>query len=286
MKLGPMSLAGVVGFPVTHSLSPLLHRFWLREYSLPGAYVALATRRADFSKAMDGLRAAGFAGVNVTVPHKEAAYALCGQADETARLAGSVNLMLFRGGVFEGRNTDVEGLAASLEEGLGRGSLVGKTILILGAGGGARAAVFAAARLLAGEIRIASRNDTSAAALSTLLQPHIAARLAPVAWRDKIEFARHADLLVNATSAGMRGMVPLGMTVDSLAAHAAVCDIVYNPLETDLLRAAKARGLRTIDGLGMLMHQAIPAFEAFYGARPQVTAELRATLEQALADAA
>jgi len=281
---GKATLAGIVGFPVAHSLSPCLHGFWLREHGLDGAYIPLPVRAVDFSTAIDGLRAAGFAGVNVTVPHKEAAFSLAETVEETARMAGAVNLLLFRDGEVEGRNTDVEGLSTNLVGSLGDDALKNRAALVLGAGGGARAAVLAAARLRATEIRIANRSDERSRGLVAALQPYLSSCLISVPWRARVAATRDSHLLVNATSAGMVGSPLLDMPLDDLPADAAVCDIVYNPLRTNLLQAAKARGLRTVDGLGMLMHQAVPAFEAFYGVRPLVSAALRATLEQALAN--
>jgi len=279
---GKATLAGIVGFPVAHSLSPCLHGFWLREHGLDGAYVPLPICAVDFSTAIDGLRAAGFAGVSVTIPHKEAAFSIAETVDETARMSGAVNLLLFREGGVEGRNTDVEGLLTSLVGTLGDDALKSRATLVLGAGGGARAAVLAAARLCTAEIRIASRSDDRSVGLVAALQPYLSSRLTSVPWRARVAATRDLHLLVNATSAGMVGSQLLDMELNDLPTDAAVCDIVYNPLQTSLLQAAKARGLRTVDGLGMLMHQAVPAFEAFYGVRPLVSASLRATLEQAL----
>jgi shikimate dehydrogenase len=282
MKPGGTRLAGIVGFPVVHSVSPVLHGFWLREYGLSGGYVPLAVCREEFFKVIDGLCAAGFVGVNVTVPHKEAAFAISQHVDQPARLAGAANLLLFHTHGIEGRNTDVDGVAASLEENLGEDALNGKTVVILGSGGAARAAVFATARLRAGEIRVASRNANSSNALVAALKSHIAPPLVSVAWSERTASTGDSALLVNTTSAGMHGSAPLDMSVDALPGDAVVCDIVYNPLETDLLRRAQAGGHRVVDGLGMLMHQAVPAFEAFYGERPKVTPALRAELKKAL----
>jgi shikimate dehydrogenase len=281
---GKARLAGVVGFPVAHSLSPLLHGFWLHEHKIDGVYVPLPVRTPDFSIALEGLRTAGFVGVNVTVPHKEAAFSLAETVDETARLAGAVNLLLLHDQGIEGRNTDVEGLSASLAEELGNDPLKTRAVLVLGAGGGARAAVLAGARLHAVEIRIASRNDERSHALVRSLQPRLATRLVSVPWNARYSATQDAHLLINTTSAGMVGHPLLDMSLDRLSPGAAVCDIVYNPLQTGLLRAAKARGLLAIDGLGMLLHQAVPAFEAFYGIRPIVSVALRLELERALAN--
>ena len=276
-------LAGVVGWPVGHSLSPRLHGFWLSQYGIDGAYVPLPVRREDFARVVDGLRRAGFAGLNVTIPHKEAAFAIAHDLDAAAKAAGAVNLLLFgNDGRIEGRNTDAAGLAASLSEGLGAESLRGKQVVLVGAGGAARAAILALSGLGAAEIRIVNRNQARAEALAQSFAGRVSAQLVPALWSDWEQTAAGAALLVNATSAGMSGNAPLDLALEALAMDAAVCDIVYNPLETALLKAARARGQRTVDGLGMLMHQAVPAFAAFYGVTPAVTPALRAGLEKAL----
>ena len=276
-------LAGVIGWPVGHSLSPRLHGFWLSQYGIDGAYVPLPVRREDFARVVDGLSRAGFAGLNVTIPHKEAAFAIAHDLDAAAKQAGAVNLLLFGDdGRIEGRNTDAAGLGASLSEGLGAESLRGKQAVLVGAGGAARAAILALSGLGAAEIRIVNRNQARAEALAQSFAGRVSAQLVPALWSDWEQTAAGAALLVNATSAGMSGNAPLDLALEALAKDAAVCDVVYNPLETALLKAARARGQRTVDGLGMLMHQAVPAFAAFYGVTPAVTPALRAGLEKAL----
>jgi shikimate dehydrogenase len=276
-------LAGVIGWPVAHSLSPRLHGHWLAAYAIDGAYVPLPVAREDFSRVIAALQRSGFAGVNVTVPHKEAAFALAHDLDESARAAGAVNLLLFHeNGRIEGRNTDAAGLAASLGEELGKGALAGKDVVLVGAGGAARGAILALAKLGVREIRIVNRTQSHADALARAMAPHIKVRLEVFAWADWARASSGATLLLNATSAGMAGSAPLDLSLEALPVNAAVCDIVYNPLDTDLLMRARAGGHRTVDGLGMLMHQAVPAFEAFYGETPKVTPTLRAELKKAL----
>jgi shikimate dehydrogenase len=277
-------LAGIVGRPVAHSLSPQLHGAWLREHGIDGAYVPLCVDRENFANVLSALGKAGFIGVSVTVPHKEAAFALAHELDEPALAAGAVNVLLFHGNRLVGRNTDAQGLSDSLTEALGVNDVPGATVAVLGAGGAARAAVLACDRLEAIDIRIVSRQVHRAEMLVSALKPHIQAELTAFPWSDWPAAARNIHLLVNATSAGMKGGAPLCVDLDSVPREAAVCDLVYNPLDTDLLRTARARGQRTIDGLGMLMYQAVPAFEAFFGVRPRVTSALRAGLEQALRD--
>jgi shikimate dehydrogenase len=279
---GRAKIAGVVGWPVSHSLSPRLHGFWLHEYGVDGAYVPLAVTPESFTTALDGIRAAGFVGVNVTNPHKEAAFALADETDRAAQVAGAANLLILRDGIIEARNTDIAGLAASLSEGLGAEALRGRTVAILGAGGAARGATFALDKLGASEIRIVARNVARADSLIAQLSPSVTAPLSSSPWSDWPRAAQGIALLVNTTSGGLAGGAALDLSLDPLAAGAAVCDIVYNPLETPLLRDARARGHRIVDGLGMLMHQAVPAFAAFYGVTPGVTPALRAELEKAL----
>lgn len=276
-------LAGIIGWPVSHSLSPVLHSFWLKQHSLEGAYIPIAVPREEFSRAVAGLQEAGFAGINVTVPHKEAAFALSDVRDARADAAGAVNLLLFRNGKIEGRNTDADGLSASLCEAFGADFLGHSTAVILGAGGAARAAVLSLDALGASDIRLVNRTRQNAVTLANALQPNVKAKLSAHALSDWSEAAAGARLLVHTTSAGMKDNPPLDLSLEALPKDAAVCDIVYNPLETDLLKRARARGHRTADGLGMLMHQAVPAFAAFYGVTPKVTPELRAVLEKALA---
>jgi shikimate dehydrogenase len=284
MTTGSAKLAGVIGWPVAQSLSPRLHAYWLREHKIDGTYIPLAVRREDFAAVIDALHRSGFVGVNVTVPHKEAAFALAHEADEMARAAGAANLLLFRpDGRIEARNTDVFGLTQSLNEELDVTAFLGKAAAVLGAGGAARAAVLALDRLGAGEIRIVSRNLDRAEALASKLKDRVAAPIQCFAWDEWAQAAGDAALLINATSAGMRGGPPLDISVEDVPAGASLCDLVYNPLETELLKRARARGFKATNGLGMLLHQAVPAFEAFYGVGPAVTPELRAELEKTLA---
>lgn len=276
---GKAKLAGVVGWPVSHSLSPRLHGHWLAEHRIDGAYVPLPLARERLAEGLAALAMLGFSGVNLTVPHKEAAFALAHEVDAPARAAGAVNLLIFQEGRFVGRNTDSAGLAASLVESLGADALRGKPVTMLGAGGAARAAVLALDQLGAGEVRVVNRDRHRAETLIRALTGFVAAKLNLAIWPDA---GAGAALLINTTSAGMQGNSPLDISLDPLPTNAAVCDIVYNPLETALLRMARARGHRTVDGLGMLMHQAVPSFAALFGVTPRVTPVLRNLLEQAL----
>ena len=278
-----MKRAGVIGWPVAHSLSPVLHGHWLQEHGIDGSYEKIPAAPEDFAATIARLRGEGFSGVNVTVPHKEAAFALADSNDAVAMSAKATNLLSFQDGGISGRNTDAYGLMASLQENIG--TLDGKAALLLGAGGAARGAIIALRQLGAGIIYLLARNTRGAVDMATQIVPP-PGRAAVIEVLRVDEFAQvagKAAVVVNATSAGMGSNPPLDMDLSALPQDAAVCDMVYHPLETALLKAAQARGLRTIDGLGMLMHQAVPSFEAFFGVRPTVTPGLRAALVDALA---
>ena len=275
-----MKKAGIIGWPVTHSLSPVLHGYWLKEYGVGGEMLRLPTQPDQFSAEIERVRGLGFAGVNVTVPHKEAAFELAQTRDRAAEICGAVNLLVFGKDGIQGRNTDHVGLHQSLKENLGE--LAGKTVVLLGAGGAARGALLALDELGAAQIHILNRHHARADSLAHALALNLTAKLLPGPLESWTALAPLASLLLNTTSAGMTGTPPLALDLAGLPQGAAVCDIVYNPLETQLLKDASARGLKVIDGLGMLMHQAVPSFEAFFGVRPKVTPGLRAALVQAL----
>ncbi|HVW73213.1 MAG TPA: shikimate dehydrogenase [Rhizomicrobium sp.] len=277
---GKAKLAGVIGWPVGHSLSPVLHGHWLAEHGIDGAMVPLAARVEDFSAVIDGARRAGFRGVNVTVPHKESAFAMAHRVDAPAQAAGAANLLIFHEDGIEGRNTDALGLAESLRESLG--PLDGKSVVLLGAGGAARGAILSLEMLGARHIHLLNRDAHRAKTLAGSLSKQVRTPLEAGPLADWSKVAGDAALVINSTSAGMGANPPLDIDLSLLPKAAAVCDIVYNPLETKLLKDAAARGHKTIDGLGMLMHQAVPSFEAFFGIRPKVTPALRATLVKAL----
>jgi shikimate dehydrogenase len=277
---GSARLAGVIGWPVAQSLSPALHGYWLEEYGIDGAYVPLAIAPSDFARSVDGLMRAGFVGFNVTVPHKEAAFALAARHDAAARLIGAVNLLVITLDGLEGRNTDAYGLAASLTQHLGPDALRGKTAAIWGAGGTSRAAIYALAGLGVSDIRIFNRTAAKAVALAASFSGSVAAKVSGAgydAWSGK-----DVAVVVHTTVAGMKQIPSLDLSLDDLPAGACVLDVVYNPLETGLLARARTRGLVTVDGLWMLLHQAVPSFEAFYGLKPDVTPPLRAKLVKAL----
>lgn len=278
---GSAKLAGVIGWPIAHSLSPCMHNHWIDAYGIDAAYVPLPVRPQDFAVVANALKQAGFRGLNVTVPHKEAAFAIADHCDPTAQAAGAANLLIFTSDGIEARNTDTYGLAASLRESLGAEIVRGQAAAIWGAGGMARSAILALSGMGASEVRILNRNKTRAIDLAAELAPLTSAKLIGTgldSWKDAVQ---HVTLLVNATSAGMESP-SLDLPLDVLPAKAAVFDAVYNPLETGLLKKAKKLGLTTVDGLGLLMHQAVPSFAAFYGIEAKVSPALRTLLEDAL----
>ena len=275
--------AAVIGWPVSHSLSPRLHGFWLRAHKIDGAYVALPVEAGDFGRVVGTLPLMGFSGLSVTVPHKEAAFALSGTLDDDARATGAVNTLLFQHGRVHGKNTDVGGFANALSESLGEDAARKGPVVVLGAGGAARAIVLALQKAGAPEIRLLNRTQPKADVLAKAFSgAKSGAKIDTLPWGAWNDAFRGAGLLINATSLGLRGKAPLDIPLDALPVSAAVSDIVYNPLETALLKTARTRGHRTMDGLGMLLHQAVLQFEGFFGVRPKVSLELRAHLIEAL----
>ncbi len=272
--------AFIIGWPVAQSRSPLIHRTWLDELHIEGAYehVALPPRELDVFLATFAER--GFVGGNVTIPHKEKAFAACPVTTPTAARLQAVNTLWMEGGKLRGDNTDAAGFLASLDEDApGWGKTLEKAA-VLGAGGAARAVVYAL--LSRGARRIVVVNRTRAR--SEELRSRFGASIELVDPGDLASALAGSDLLVNATSLGMAGQPPLEIDLTPLPDHAIVADIVYVPLETALLAAARRRGLRTSGGLGMLLHQAAPGFAHWFGERPRVTAALRARIAADIED--
>jgi len=267
--------ACVVGWPIAHSRSPLIHSFWLRSLGIDGVYDRVAVRPGEFGEFAEGLGRAGLIGANVTVPHKEAAFIACGRLTANAGDLGAVNTLWREKGELCGDNTDVVGFLANLDEQAPGWRDTTRTAVVLGAGGAARAVIRALISAGTERIIIVNRTVERAERLASRFAP--AARAAP--WGALPRLLTDADLLVNASSLGMTGQPALEIDLGALAARALVADIVYVPLETPLLAAARSRGLRAIDGLGMLLHQAAPGFERWFGVRPAVTPELRALVE-------
>jgi shikimate dehydrogenase len=266
--------ACVMGHPVAHSRSPLLHGHWLKTLGIAGAYERADVAEADFSDFLRHLRAHGYVGGNVTVPHKEAAFRLVDQRDEAAQAIGAVNTVWYEDGRLVGGNTDAYGFIAHLDASIPGWQQQVRRAVLLGAGGAARAVVHA---LLGHGTQIVLVNRTLARAEN--LAAHFGQRVSAAGHGALPQLVRDADLVVNTTSLGMAGKPPLKIDLAPLKTSAIVYDIVYVPLETEFLRAAKQRGHRTVGGLGMLLHQAVPGFARWFGVTPSVTPELEALIE-------
>jgi shikimate dehydrogenase len=278
-----MRKAFVVGHPIRHSRSPLIHGHWLAEHGLPGAYERLDVPPEAFLGFLDGVRAGSHAGGNVTLPHKEAAFRAVDVATERARRLGAVNTLWVEEGRLHGDITDGEGFCANLDEAVGPGwTREVRTALLLGAGGAARAVAGGLVDRGVARVLVANRTAERAAEVAALAPDRVAA----LPWADRAAALAGVDLLVNTTSLGLAGQPPLDLPLDALPPIAIVADIVYVPLETPLLAAARARGLRAVDGLGMLLHQAAPGFERWFGVRPRVTPALRRLVEADIEGAA
>jgi shikimate dehydrogenase len=261
--------ACVVGWPIEHSRSPLIHNYWLKHYRIAGAYRREAVPPDQFRTFVQSLAARGYVGANVTVPHKEAALAWS-QPDDRARAVGAANT-LWLDGVLRSTNTDVEGFLDNLDAcAPGWEQNLGKAV-VLGAGGAGRAVVYALLERGVGRVVVANRTLQRAADL----RERFGARVHPIGWDERNGELDDTGLLVNTTTLGMGDQPELVLDVGRLPGHALVADLVYVPLITPLVRAAKARELRTADGLGMLLHQAVRGFLLWFGKKPEVTAELR-----------
>lgn len=272
---GRAKLAGVMGWPVSHSLSPVLHGHWLDSLGIDGAYVPLPVAPENFAEVLKALAKMGFRGVNVTVPHKEAALAAVDAADALARRIGAVNTVIVGdGGRLTGTNTDGFGFLENLKEGAPGWNPAAGPAVVLGAGGAARAVVVALIDAGVPDIRLTNRTRARADRIARDLGGPVTVH----DWDHRAAVLADTNLLVNTTTLGMTGKDPLEIALDTLPVAALVNDIVYAPLETGLLAAARARGNPAVDGLGMLLHQARPGFEAWFGAAPQVTPDLRARI--------
>jgi shikimate dehydrogenase len=271
--------ACLIGWPAAHSRSPLIHHYWLRTLGIEGGYNIEAVPPEGFAEFVLHLSAHGFVGANVTIPHKERALALSAP-DARARAVGAANTLWYDGGELRSTNTDIEGFIHNLDA-AAPGWDAAEQALVLGAGGSSRAVVFGLIERGIKRVHLANRTIDRARALAD----QFGASVHPVAWDSIGDLLVEAGLLVNTTSLGMHGQPELAIDLSRLPSHAVVADLVYVPLETALLAAARARGLRTADGLGMLLHQAVRGFELWFGQRPQVTPELRELVEADLAKA-
>jgi shikimate dehydrogenase len=280
---GTTRLAGIMGWPVAHSRSPLLHGFWIDAAGVDGAYLPLPVRPEHIGEALRALPVLGFRGCNLTIPHKQAALSIVDRVEPSARRIGAVNTIIVApDGTLEARNTDAFGFRESLREAVPEWQPSAGPAVILGAGGSARAVVAALTDAGVAQIRIVNRTAARAAAVARDLSTQTT-RISVHSWDEASVVQRDAGLLVNTTSLGMAGEPRLTLDLSPLPISAPVVDIVYVPLETGLLAAARRRGHPVVDGLGMLLHQGRPGFEAWFGAPVRVTPELRAALVATLA---
>lgn len=270
--------AFVIGHPINHSRSPLIHGTWLAERGIDGSYEAIDVAPAELPAFFDRLRGGEFAGGNVTIPHKEAVFALCDEVDPLARTIGAVNTLVVREGKVFGSNTDYLGFLGNLDAAVPGWSDGPADAMVIGAGGAARAVLVALQRRNGGKVHILNRTLANAQALVDEIEGPFSAH----GFEDFAELAPRTGIVINTTSIGMHGTRFDWLDFALLPERTLVTDIVYVPLMTPLLAEAAAHGLRTVDGLGMLLHQAVPGFEAWFGTRPSVTPQLRARVEATL----
>ena len=273
-------LAGVMGWPVMHSRSPLMHNYWIRQQGLNGTYVPLAIEPAGLAAALRALHPLGFAGCNLTIPHKQAALAIVDEVDDVARKIGAISCVVVRpdGSLF-GTNNDWRGFIGNIREQQPGWRGDAGPVAVIGGGGGARAICYGLLQQGAREIRLVNRTAERAEAIAAELGGPITV----LPWADRHDALAGVALAVNTTSQGMVGMAALDLRLDRLPAEALVADIIYTPLETPLLAAARRRGNATVNGLGMLLHQGPPAWKLWFGIEPEVTAELREIMERSIA---
>ena len=276
---GKARLAGVMGWPVAHSLSPRLHGYWLDHYGIDGVYVPLAVHPSNLQQAIEALPRLGFCGLNVTVPHKETVMQYLDHVDETARRIGAVNTISFdENGQSHGTNTDAFGFIENILYSLPDWDFSKGPVVVLGAGGAARAICVALLDAGVPEIRLLNRTLQRA----ETLRGDIGGGISVLDWQSRNDGLSDVAMVVNTTTLGMTGQPPLDMDLRNLPVQACVTDIVYAPLQTDLLIEATERGNLVVDGIGMLLHQARPGFEAWFGRAPDVTAKQRTHVLEAI----
>ena len=279
----PFKLAGVMGWPIAHSRSPIIHNYWIKKHNLNGAYVVLPVDPANLKNALKGLSALGFAGCNLTIPHKVMALPMVDRIDETSRRMGAINTIVVEAdGSLSGYNNDGFGYIHSLKDAHPRWRADAGSVLIMGAGGAARAVLVSLAEQGVKDIRVCNRTDRAAQDLAAEFSADFAqsndkahgTSVKAIPWAQRHDAVADISLLVNTSSQGMGNNLPLDLNLDLLPLTALVSDVVYIPMETPLLQAAKSRGNPTAGGLNMLLHQARPAFQTWFGMLPEVTPEL------------
>jgi shikimate dehydrogenase len=265
-------LAGVIGDPISHSKSPILHRYWLDKNAINGHYIPLKVQKNDIKLVLKTLPKMGFSGVNVTVPHKESVLKLANEITQNARQIGSANTLTFLpSGGFKADNTDGYGFLKNLEENDATWNPLNSRVLIIGAGGASRAVI--SALLNSGVSKIVITNRTHERAEE--LKEYFERKIDVIKWNEKEQFLKKINILVNTTSLGMLGSKKLNLSLSSINKDTTVLDLVYNPIKTVLLQDAEKHGCKTIDGLGMLLHQATPGFNEWFGIKPIITSEIR-----------
>jgi shikimate dehydrogenase len=268
-------LAGVIGSPIAHSRSPLLHNYWLKRYGIKGHYIPMDISQADLAEALRMLPKMGFVGLNVTIPHKEKVIALADIVTDRAALIGAANTLIFRAdGKIHADNTDGSGFAANLRQNAPNWQPKSGPAVVFGAGGAARAIIAALIEIGAPEIRLTNRTRARAEAL----RADFGGKVTVVDWVQSAHVLDDAATVVNTTALGMIGKPEFNVSLAELNPKALVNDLVYTPIQTEFLTAAAQRGCKTVDGLGMLLHQAAPGFERWFGQRPEVDEETRDTV--------
>ena len=265
-----MKKACVIGYPITHSRSPLIHNHWLKTYGLEGLYEKRQVEPENLSAFIKNLSNNGYVGCNVTIPHKETAIQYVTEIDAIVRKTGSLNTIYIQDNVLKATSTDGEGFYQNLKTTIPGFNMFGKTVVIIGAGGSARAVIERLIRADVAKLYIINRTQARAEELATLFGP----KVIPSHTSTLPKLLTATDLLINTTSQGMMGQPELEIELNSLPASAIVADLIYVPLKTKLIKAAEARGLRAVGGLGMLLHQAVVGFEKWFGVKPIVTDEL------------
>jgi shikimate dehydrogenase len=273
----PAPKACVIGFPVKHSRSPAIHNYWLKKYNLPGSYGTELVTPDGLEGFLRALPRSGYAGCNITLPHKEEALNFIDHIDPLAKKVGAVNTVVVKNGALHGFNTDVHGFVANLES-VGKAWQKKKPAYVIGSGGAARAVVAGLVEAGCQKIFVTNRTPERLRRFGEELSAAFGVELHLVGWEDRTDPLPLVDLLVNTTSQGMEGNPPLELEIRGLKDGALVTDLIYTPLETPLLAKARGRFHPTVDGLGMLLHQAAPGFEMWFGKKPEIDVALRSVV--------